>query len=160
VDVTVAQNEAFYAKVSEMLTGINDALAADVDLPAGAAGLIGMTSVPVYEILKTARQYKYEFVSDEVELMAELVALDFAMLYTREALEEMQKLASNTEGLGDQLSDYRKQVSDSYSNFTEMRRDAAERFNDAISTLQRLMDIKRTLAGETAGWLATQVVDN
>ena len=30
------------------------------------------------------------------------------------------------EGLGDQLSDYRQQVQDSYSNFSAMRREAAE----------------------------------
>jgi len=159
-DVTVSQSESFFSKVQTALNGINSALAGDTDLPAGAEGLIGMTSVPVYEILKTARQYKYEFVADEVDLMAELVALDFAMLYTREALEEMQKLASNTEGLGDQLGDYRKQVADSYSNFVDMRRDAAERFNDAVSMIRHLMDIKNSLAGETAGWLATQVVQN
>lgn len=151
--------QALYARVSEVLEGINDSLANDTALPAEAPGLIGMTSVPVYEILKTARSYKYEFVGDEIALMAELVALDFAMLYTREALEEMMKLAGNTEGLGEQLSDYRQQVTDSYGNFTEMRREAAERFSDAVATLTRLMTIKSALASERAGWLATQVVE-
>lgn len=157
--VTLPADQALYARVSEILEGINTALANDTDLPPEAPGLIGMTSVPVYEILKTARSYKYEFVGDEIALMAELVAIDFAMLYTREALEEMLKLASNTEGLGDQLSDYRKQVTESYANFTAMRREAAERFADAVATLTRLMSIKSALSGERAGWLATQVVD-
>jgi len=152
-------SEALYARVTEILEGINNALATDTDLPTGSEGLIGMTSVPVYEILKTARFYKYEFVGDEIALMAELVALDFAMLYTREALEEMLKLAGNTEGLGPQLGEYRQQVTDSYSNFTAMRRDAAERFNDAVATLSRLMSVQSTLSGERAGWLATQVVE-
>ena len=152
-------SEALYARVTEILEGINNALATDTDLPTGSEGLIGMTSVPVYEILKTARSYKYEFVGDEIALMAELVALDFAMLYTREALEEMLKLAGNTEGLGPQLGEYRQQVTDSYSNFTAMRRDAAERFNDAVATLSRLMSVQSTLSGERAGWLATQVVE-
>ncbi|WP_342075146.1 conjugal transfer protein TraH [Yoonia sp. SS1-5] len=157
--ITLPANQALYARVSEILEGINTALANDTALPAAAPGLIGMTSVPVYEILKTARSYKYEFVGDEIALMAELVAIDFAMLYTREALEEMLKLASNTEGLGDQISDYRKQVTDSYANFTAMRREAAERFADAVATLTRLMSIKSALSGERAGWLATQVVE-
>lgn len=158
-NVTLAASEALYARVSDILEGINVALANDTDLPPEAPGLIGMTSVPVYEILKTARSYKYEFVGDEIALMAELVAIDFAMLYTREALEEMLKLASNTEGLGDQISDYRKQVTDSYANFTAMRREAAERFTDAVATLTRLMSIKSALSGERAGWLATQVIE-
>jgi conjugative transfer pilus assembly protein TraH len=152
-------DQALFARVSDILEEINVSLANDTGLPPEAPGLIGMTSVPVYEILKTARSYKYEFVGDEIALMAELVALDFAMLYTREALEEMLKLAGNTEGLGEQLSDYRQQVTDSYSNFTAMRREAAERFADAVATLTRLMSIKSALAGERAGWLATQVVD-
>lgn len=157
--LNLATSEALYARVTEILEGINNALANDTDLPVGSEGLIGMTSVPVYEILKTARSYKYEFVGDEIALMAELVALDFAMLYTREALEEMLKLAGNTEGLGPQLGEYRQQVTDSYSNFTAMRRDAAERFNDAVATLSRLMSVQSTLSGERAGWLATQVVE-
>lgn len=158
--LTISQSEALYARVTDILQGINTALANDTALPAGSESLIGMTSVPVYEILKTARAYKYEFVADEVALMAELVALDFAMLYTRDALEEMMQLAGNTEGLGPQLSEYRDQVTDSYSNFTEMRRDAAERFNDAVATLVRLSSIKEALAGEQGGWLASQIVEN
>ena len=133
-------------------------LANDTALPAGAEGLIGMTSVPVFETLKVARQYKYEFVGDEVALMSELVAIDFAMLYTREALEEMMRLAGNTEGLGDQLADYRDQVQASYSNFSDMRREAAEKYADAVATLNRLQQINGILAGETSGWLASQIV--
>ena len=159
VNYTLPADQALFERVRVILRGINDALATDTALPAAAPGLIGMTSVPVYEILKTARSYKFEFVSDEIDLMAELVALDFAMLYTREALEEMLKLASNTEGLGEQLSDYRTQVTDSYSNFTARRREAAEKFNDAIHTLTRLMAVKSSLSGERSGWLATQVVE-
>ncbi|MEO1563941.1 MAG: conjugal transfer protein TraH [Pseudomonadota bacterium] len=157
--LSLAADQALYARVTEILEGINNALATDTDLPTGSEGLIGMTSVPVYEILKTARSYKYEFVGDEIALMAELVALDFAMLYTREALEEMLKLAGNTEGLGPQLGEYRDQVTDSYANFSAMRREAAERFNDAVATLTRLMSVQSTLSGERAGWLATQVVE-
>lgn len=157
--VTLPADQALYARVALILNGINEALASDTDLPPEAPGLIGMTSVPVYETLKTARSYKYEFVADEIDLMAELVAIDFAMLYTREALEEMLKLASNTEGLGDQLSDYRQQVTDSYANFSEIRREAADRYADAMSTLNRLMAVKEALSGERAGWLATQVVE-
>jgi conjugative transfer pilus assembly protein TraH len=157
--ITLSEDQALYSRVTEILEGMNVALANDSRLPAGSEGLIGMTSVPVYEILKTARSYKYEFVADEIALMAELVALDFAMLYTREALEEMLKLAGNTEGLGPQLGEYRQQVTDSYANFTQMRRDAAERFNDAVATLTRLMSVKSSLAGEQSGWLATQVVE-
>jgi len=159
-DVTITQDTALFARVRDILNGINDSLADDDDLPAGAEGLIGMTSIPVYETLKVARQYKYEFVGDEIALMAELVAIDFAMLYTREALEEMMRLAGNTEGLGDQLSDYRQQVQDSYSNFSAMRREAAEKYADAVATLTRLQQISGYLAGESAGWLASNVVSN
>lgn len=158
--VTIAQDAALFARVRTILGGINASLANDTPLPEGAEGLIGMTSVPVYETLKVARQYKYEFVGDEIALMAELVAIDFAMLYTREALEEMLRLASNTEGLGDQLGDYRDQVQDSYANFSVMRREAADKYADAVSTLNRLQMINGVLAGETSGWLAASVVRN
>ena len=157
--LSLSSSQALYARATDILEGINTALATDTNLPPGSEGLIGMTSVPVYEILKTARSYKYEFVGDEIALMAELVALDFAMLYTREALEEMLKLAGNTEGLGPQLGEYRDQVTESYANFSAMRRDAAERFNDAVATLTRLMTVQSTLSGERAGWLSTQVVE-
>ena len=159
-EVTIPQDSSLFARVRTILAGINTALADDTALPAGAEGLIGMTSIPVYETLKVARQYKYQFVGDEIALMAELVAIDFAMLYTREALEEMMRLAGNTEGLGDQLSDYRQQVQDSYSNFSTMRREAAEKYADAVGTLTRLQQVSGYLAGESAGWLATQVVNN
>ena len=72
----------------------------------------------------------------------------------------MMRLAGNTEGLGDQLSDYRQQVQDSYSNFSAMRREAAEKYADAVATLTRLQQISGYLAGESAGWLASNVVSN
>lgn len=154
---TFTEEKSLFSRVVEILNGINDALDADDALPPEAPGLIGMTSVPVYETLKTARQVKYHFVGDEIALMAELVAIDFAMLYTRDALEEMTKLAANTEGLGDQLAEYREQVRTSFSNFTALRREAAEKYGDAVATLTRLQAVKATLASEDAGWIANQV---
>lgn len=157
VSVTLAEEQALFAGVAEVISALNDALANDEPHGSAALALLSMTSIPIYDTIKTARAFKYHFADNEVFLMSELVAIDFAMVYTREVLEEMQNAASNTEGLGDQLEDYRDQVQDSFSNFSLMRREAAERYADALSTLNRLMTIKSALSGVRSGWLATQV---
>lgn len=153
----IGEGDALFARVADLIWQLNEALANDEPTVNETIALMGMTTIPIYDTIKTARAYKYEFAREEVNLMAELVAIDVAMVYTRDVIEEMQRAAANTEGLGDQLGEYRGQVERSFSNFTAMRREAAERYGDALATLNRLMTIKSALAGETSGWLATQI---
>lgn len=155
--VTIARSDAFYARVQGIIRGIADALRDDTKLSADAVGLIGMTSVPVYDTLKTATAYKHQFSDDEVALMAELVAIDFAMMYTQDALQEMAKSASNTDAFGDKIAEFQATVSKTLDSFAVYRQAAQEKYQHAIASLEKLVMAKSLLAASGASKFAGQM---
>ena len=157
VDVTIARDSAFYAKVRTIIKGIADALRDDTKLSADAVGLIGMTAVPVYDTLKTATAYKHRFSDDEVALMAELVAIDFAMMYTQDALSEMAKSSSNTDAFGDVIQEFQATISKTLDAFGTYRTEAQQKYQHAVSSLQKLDSAKSMLAATGASKFAGQM---
>lgn len=156
-DMTIAQNDAFYAKVRGIVKGIADALRDDTKLSPDAVGLIGITSVPVYDTLKTATAYKHQFTDDEVALISELVAIDFAMMYTQDAMQEMAKSASNTDAFGDQIKEFQATISKTLDAFGDYRAEAQQKYQHAIASLEKLQMAKGMLAASGASKFAAQM---
>ncbi|OUS06304.1 hypothetical protein A9Q96_10035 [Rhodobacterales bacterium 52_120_T64] len=156
-DITIAREESFFSLVSKVVRSMSDAISNDTEIPAEAIDLISITSVPVYETLITAKSYKYQFVDDEIALISELVAIDFAMRYINEAISEMQKSVSNTDAFGDILGDFQDSVAETQNNFAVYRRDAAERYTDAISTLEKLQLARTVLSASSSNKFATMI---
>jgi len=159
-DVTIARNESFFYLVSKVVQSMSDAISNDTDMPAEAIDLISITSVPVYETLITAKSYKYQFVDDEIALISELVAIDFAMRYINEAITEIQKSVSNTDAFGNILGEFQDGVAKTQNNFATYRRDAADRYVDAVSTLQKLQLARTVLSASSANKFATMIGGN
>lgn len=147
-NLTLNSNQAFFALMRGIVSGMSDAIRDDDELTDEMIGVIGLTSVPVYETLKTARAYKYQFVDDEIALISEMVAVDFAMLYINESMSEMQRSASNIDTFGDVIREYQESVRQTQNNFGVLRRQAAEKYADATNALEKLQMTKAML---TAG---------
>lgn len=150
-DMTLDSDEAFFALMREIVGGMSNAIRDDTELTEEMVGVIGLTSVPVYETLKTARAYKYQFVDDEIALISEMVAVDFAMLYINESMSEMTRSASNIDTFGDVIREYQASVRETQNNFGGLRRQAAEKYADATNALEKLQLTKSmlTAAGST-----------
>ena len=147
-DMTLNTDDAFFALMRGIVAGMSDAIRDDTELTEEMIGVIGLTSVPVYETLKTARAYKYQFVDDEIALISEMVAVDFAMLYINESVSEMARSASNIDTFGDVIREYQASVRETQNNFGALRRQAAEKYADATNALEKLQMTKAML---TAG---------
>ena len=156
-DITIARSDAFFARVKTIVQGIANALRDDTKLSNDAVGLIGMTSVPVYDTLKTAVAYKHRFSDDEVALMSELVAIDFAMTYTQDAMQEMAKSASNTDAFGDQIEKFQSTIGRTLDAFSVYRQDAQQKYQQAIASLEKLAMSKAVLASAGASKFAGQM---
>jgi len=157
VDTTIPASEAFYARVSTILQGISDALRDDTKLTPEAIGLIGMTSIPVYDTLKTARASKFQFTDDEIALIAELVAIDCAMRYTQDAMQELAKSASNTAASGSIVQDFQASVAKSLDAFGTFRNEAQAKYDHAVAALEKLQMAKGVLAAQGAARFAAEV---
>lgn len=157
VTVTIPQSEAFYARVASILKGISDALRDDTKLSPDAVSLIGMTSVPIYDTLKTARAYKFQFTDDEIALISELVAIDCAMRYTQDAMQELAKSASNTDAFGATIEQFQQSVSKTLDSFGTFRNEAQEKYDHAIAALTKLQMAKSALAANGAAKFASQM---
>lgn len=156
-DITIARTDSFFYLVQSVVQSMSDAISNDTAIPPEAIDLIAITSVPVYETLITAKSYKYQFVDDEIALISELVAIDFAMRYINEAISEMQKSVSNTDAFGDILGEFQDGVAETQNNFATYRRDAADRYVDAISTLEKLQLARTILSASSANKFATMI---
>ena len=67
--------------VAELLRRLVDAVRADTAPPPDALGLVNLTTLPVYRIVNTAAAYRGAVVDQEVDALAEAVALDVLQVW-------------------------------------------------------------------------------
>lgn len=146
-DVTIADSSALIAKTRATILGIKDAIEdGNAQIPDEAVALLGMTSVPVLDMLVTGMSYQHIFVQSEIDAMAEVVAVDLAMIYIDRALQEMSASASRVATFGALPLEYQKQIQATLSSLGKERMLAAERYSAAMRTLERLNLAKTELA--------------
>ena len=154
-DRTIGEADGLYAMTTDVIEGLSDAISSGGgEISDEAVALIGMTSIPVYDTLINAKSYKYQFVADEISVMSELVAIDLAMVYIDEAIQEMSKSASNVDISGEIGRDFQDAVKETKNNFQTYRAAAAKRYAEALKTLERLQIAKKELAAHSASKFA------
>jgi len=158
--LTIPAANAFFERVKGLVEGLATALANDTTPPANSAAIIGLTPTPVYETLKTAIAYKHQFVDDEVANIAELVAIEFAMMYIAQALAEMGAAASNTDAMGDDITEFQDIVAQTMESFGQYRREAQERFATALATLEKLELTRTALVGISGSRFAASILED
>ena len=157
-NITINQNTALKAKVSTTIMGIRDAIASgNGTISDEAVALLGMTSVPILDMLITGMSYQHVFVESEVNAMAEVVAVDLAMIYVEQSLTEMAQSAAATSTFGNITQDFQDQIRETQNAFGDRRMLAAERYSAAMRTLERLQLAKQELAGYSASRFAAMM---
>ena len=156
-DVTLPHDQSYFAIVARVVRQLSDAIRDDTALTPEMIGIIGLTSAPVYETLKTAQAYKYQFVDDEIALIAELVAVELAMAFMHETLTEMARSASNVDTFGDVIGEFQDSVRQTQNAFGILRRQAAEKYRDAMSAVEKLQLHKALLSAGSSTKFASMM---
>lgn len=146
-NTTIPANSALITKVTETIRQIRDAIdAGDEQISDEAVALLGMTSVPILDMLITGMSYQHVFVDSEITAMAEVVAVDLAMIYVDQSLQEMSAAAGRLSTFGEITFEFQDQITETQNNFGNLRALAAERYSQAMRTLERLALAKNELA--------------
>jgi conjugative transfer pilus assembly protein TraH len=157
-NTTIDQNTALKAKVTTTIMSIRDAIASgNGTISDEAVALLGMTSVPVLDMLITGMSYQHVFVENEINAMAEVVAVDLAMIYIDQALGEMAASAGNVSTFGEITFEFQEQIRETQNSFGIARANAAERYSAAMRTLERLALAKNELAGYSSSRFAAMM---
>ena len=98
---TLSANDALFAITATAIEDLSEAISNDTEPPEEAIALINLTSIPIYDHLVTAKSYKHRFVQDDINSMAELVAVDLAIAYIDEGVSEILNSAANVDIAGE-----------------------------------------------------------
>ena len=79
--VSIPADRGFRARVAELLRDLVDAVRRDVAPPAAALGLVNLTTLPVYRVANAAAAYRGAVVDQEMDALAEAVALDVMQVW-------------------------------------------------------------------------------
>jgi conjugative transfer pilus assembly protein TraH len=145
-DVTLSADAALYRRTEAVISAMSDAISNDTALADAAVALIGMTTIPIYDTLVTAKSYKYQFVQDDISLMSELVAIDLAMAYIDEAVDEMVASAARVATLGDMSANFADSIRQTKAALGARRADAARKYAEAIRNIERITLARGELA--------------
>jgi len=148
-DRTIPAEDALFAVTAKAIEDLSDAISNDTAPPAASVALINLTSIPVYEHLVTAKSYKYKFVQDDINSMAELVAVDLAMAYVDEAVGELLNSAANVDISGDINREFQETVRQTREVLQAFRASAQRKYAEALRNLERLSIAKGELAAST-----------
>lgn len=149
-NVTISANDALYRTVEDVVAAMSSAIANDTAIPPQAIALIGMTTVPIYRQLVIARSYKYEFVDDDISMMSELVAIDLAMVYLDEIVDEVLKSTAQLATIGDIAKEFEDSLRETKRALRQLRSSATEKYNAAVKNLQRLRITEVALSANSA----------
>ena len=150
-DQNLAGDDALFAVTNATIQSMSDAISDDTAIPDDAIALINLTSIPVYEHLVTAKSYKYQFVDDDIYAIAELVAVDLAIAYIDEGVDEILNAASNVDIAGDLNREFQEQVRDSKNVLQQYRATAQRKYAEALRNLERLSHARGELAASSKG---------
>ena len=79
--VTIPADRGFRTRVAELLRDLVDAVRTDTEPPPAALGLVNLTTLPVYRMANAAAAYRGAVVDQEVDTLAEAVALDILQVW-------------------------------------------------------------------------------
>lgn len=160
-NTTIPANSALLTRTTNTIRGMRDAIQnGDEEISDEAVALLGMTSVPVLDMLLTGMAYQHVFVESEINAMAEVVAVDLAMIYVDSALTEMSASAGRVATFGELTIEFRDQILKTQEAFSELRGLAAERYSAAMRTLERLALAKNELAAYSSSRFAAMLGEN
>ena len=93
--VNVPADRGFRARVAGLLRDLVDAVRADTAPPAAALGLVNLTTLPVYRVANTAAAYRGAVVDQEMDALAEAVALDILQVWITDLHRTVEERAGH-----------------------------------------------------------------
>ena len=146
--VNVPADRGFRARVAGLLRDLVDAVRADTAPPAAALGLVNLTTLPVYRVANTAAAYRGAVVDQEMDALAEAVALDILQVWITDLHRTVEERAGTLDiADGEQLRRWREGLRTNRVALARHRNEGLERFNTALAVVEKLRLIETELAG-------------
>ena len=146
--VSIPANRGFRARVAELLRDLVAAVRTDTAPPAAALGLVNLTTLPVYRVANTAAAYRGAVVDQEIDALAEAVALDLLQVWIADLHRTVEERAGTLDiADGDQLRRWRAGLRANRTALARHRHEGLERFNTALAVVEKLRLIETELAG-------------
>ena len=146
--VTVPAGRGFRGRVSALLRRLVEAVRTDTAPPADALGLVNLTTLPVYRVINTAAAYRGAVVDQEVDALAEAVALDVLQVWISDLHRAIEERAGTLDiADGTQLERWREGLRVNRTALARHRHEGLDRFNTALAVVEKLRLIETELAG-------------
>ena len=146
--VSIPADRGFRARVTGLLRDLVAAVRADTAPPAAALGLVNLTTLPVYRVANTAAAYRGAVVDQEIDALAEAVALDLLQVWIADLHRTVEERAGTLDiADGDQLTRWREGLRANRTALARHRHEGLERFNTALAVVEKLRLIETELAG-------------
>ena len=146
--VSIPADRGFRARVAGLLRDLVAAVRADTAPPAAALGLVNLTTLPVYRVANTAAAYRGAVVDQEIDALAEAVALDLLQVWIADLHRTVEERAGTLDiADGDQLRRWREGLRANRTALARHRHEGLERFNTALAVVEKLRLIETELAG-------------
>ena len=146
--VTIPADRGFRGRVAALLRDLADAVRTDTAPAADALGLVNLTTLPVYRVINTAAAYRGAVVDQEIDALAEAVALDVLQVWISDLHRAVEERAGTLDiADGNQLQSWRDGLRVNRTALARHRHEGLERFNTALSVIEKLRLIETELAG-------------
>ena len=146
--LNVPAGRGFRNRVVDLLRRLVEAVRTDTAPPANALGLVNLTTLPVYRFVNTAAAYRGAVVEQEVDSLAEAVALDVLQVWISDLHRTVEERAGTLDiADGDQLERWREGLRRNRTALARHRHEGLERFNTALAVVEKLRLIETELAG-------------
>ena len=146
--VTIPTDRGFRSRVATLLRRLAEAVRTDTAPPANALGLVNLTTLPVYRVINTAAAYRGAVVDQEIDALAEAVALDVLQVWISDLHRTIEERAGTLDiADGKQLESWREGLRTNRTALARHRHEGLDRFNTALAVVEKLRLIETELAG-------------
>ena len=146
--VTIPPTGVSRARVAELLRDLVDAVRTDTAPPNAALGLVNLTTLPVYRVANTAAAYRGAVIDQEMDALAEAVALDVLQVWITDLHRTVEERAGTLDiADGEQLQKWREGLRANRVALARHRHQGLQRLNTALAVVEKLRLIETELAG-------------
>ncbi len=146
--LTVAESDAFAARVRTVLEGIQDKIDGDEPLSAKEQALLNATTIPVYKIVNVMTAYRGALATLSLPQYADLIALDILHRFASELMDEAAKGGSALTLADDGLvREWRKGLRDARGALRRKMAKASGNFSRTVGIVESARVLEQHLMG-------------
>ncbi len=146
--ITIPAGRGFRERVADLMQQLAEAVRADTAPPAEALGLVNLTALPVWRVINMAAAYRGAVIDQEIESLAEAVALDLLHVWIGDLHRQIEDRAGQIDlADGEQLENWRRSLRENRIELARHRQQGLARLETALSLVEKLRLIETQLAG-------------